>query len=344
MRGIEELLKQMKNIDRSDNAKEETLRNLQKNRKRKSRPFFPIVITGVVLVALFFIMMNFTDEVSPEQAQGIALEEIKKSSLMRSVSFEEFNPELVNHVGVVDIYDNEEWESTVRKVLQTMNETEILSDDMSLYDLGISSNGQHHRFKIWQLDERILIQDFDSDTFYVNDGNDTEKLLKMANEFIEKLTAPSLGFTKEEFKKDFNQRIADRLKIRIGEMNEDTKKNEVHFKLLIKIENEVDWEVVELTGLKSPVTNELTQIKFSENNAGVKEPGHDRLHWYQFAVTMKEMFNFNRSEEEFIQMTGMFVDDRSVDYEVAISSPEVIFYVKLEGDELSMVIEPAIPK
>lgn len=509
MRGIEELLNQMKNIDRSNNAKEETLRKLQKSRKRKKRLFLPVVITGVVLVALFLIMMNFTDEVLPEQAQGIALEEIEKSSLMRSVSLEEFNPELVNHLGVVDIFDNEEWESTVRKVLQTMNETDILPDDMSLYDLGVSSDGQRHRFKIWQLNEQILIQDFDNDTFYVNDGKETDKLLKMANEFIEELIAnmnnsdpvdfveshgkyylngvtlgdsrpmvieklgrnyknildldgsgadtileydnlrvnfyqdevfeiivpkmnesdyeelfnayesdkyidqqgtddpysgmrffyredtshllmakygpennlylvltylddmfesetlnspfleritnnreekdveeneTSLGFTKDEFKEQFNTLIAERLKIQIGEVYENAEKTEVQFKFLINIENEVDWEVVELTALKNPVTNELTQIKFSEKNPGVKERGHDRLPWYQFAVSMKEIFNFNRSEEEFIEMTGMFVDDRSVDYDVAISSPEVIFYVKLEGDELSMVIEPAIPQ
>ncbi|WP_438317880.1 hypothetical protein [Sporosarcina sp. FA9] len=519
MRGIEEMLNQMKNIDRSNNAKEETLRKLQKSRKRKSRPFFPVVITGIVIVALFYIMTNMTNEMTPERAQGIALEKIEKSSLMRSVSIEEFNPELVNHVGVVDIYDNEEWESTVRRVLQTMNETEILPEDMSLYDLGVSSDGQRYRFKIWRLDEKILVQDFDSGVNYLGSGEDVESFLKMANEFIEDLinesqlepvdtntivfsqeggkyylnevtlgdsksevfeklgqnykdvldlegsgadsilhydnlrvylfedkvfllnalkmnendykkifsayegdkyidqqgiedtysgirffyredtshllmakyepdnnlymylrytdsifesetlqsphleriagikeseeeeekekdveeNETSLGFTKDEFKERFNTLIAERLKIQIGEVYENTEKNEVQFKFLINIEEEVDWEVVELTALKSPKTNELTQLKFSEKNPGVKERGHDRLPWYQFAVSMKEIFNFNRSEDEFIQMTGMFVDDRSVDYDVAISSPEVVFYVKLEGDELSMVIEPVIP-
>jgi len=154
---------------------------------------------------------------------------------------------------------------------------------------------------------------------------------------------PSLGLTKDEFKKQFNLLIANLLKIRIGDVIENTEKNKVRFKLLINIESEVDWDVVEVTALKNPKTNELIQLELSEKSPGVKEPGHDRLHWYQFAVALKEIFNFNRSEEEFIRMTGMFVDDWSVEYDVAIASPEVVIYVKLEGDELSMIIEPVIP-
>ena len=368
MHGMDNLFSRLKQVDRHSGAKAETLQKLQMSRSRKRSPLLPSVVTGIVIVALlFFIMINVNKPDELQQAKGIAVEYIEKSTLLKSVSID-FTNELVDHLGVVEITNNPEWENRVTTVLKTMTETDNRPEGMSLYDLEVQSISQLYRFKIWQVHDEILIKDFDSGVYYINSGEDVEKLMEMANEFIVKVESPeesddpiigtedtveteekvqdevpTLGISKEQFKEKFNTDAIDTFNIRIGEIKESVNQNTVNYSLYLTWDRDEVWETVQITAHNNPQMNELTHLTFLEKNPGIKEPGHDRLHWYYMLLIVRNIFGLELSDDEIIKRSGFFDENRtenSGNSEEQFNLPEITIITKILDDEMSLNIVP----
>lgn len=215
MSEFDTLFDRLKKVERSADAKEKTLRRFKKNRLRKRPPLYPAVVTGIVMIAaLFFIMLNMEEEISP-RAQGILVNQIDESFILSSMSADEFNPDqrieeasnsalnsnLADHVGVFEI-NNRPWENILRKVLEGMSKTAIHPNEIALYDLGVMSGDKYYRFKVWNVNGEAIIKDFDSGLYYVNKSKEAKSFLEMAEQLLKELGKPIMDSIDEGEEKE----------------------------------------------------------------------------------------------------------------------------------------------
>ena len=365
---LDNLFNRLKKVERPTGAKEKTLQKLQGSRSRKRRSVIPSLVTGVLVVAaLLFIMMNMEKEVSP-YSPGVLVGLVEKSFIMHSVS-SEFDPELMDHLGKVEIKDNPVWSDKVKQILETMSETETSPEGMSLYDLGVYSGEQLYRFKIWATDEGLAIKDVDSGIHYVSTSEESESFLKMAEEFLETLKTPPLdedeiddkgidtdeekekdedkedetkvekvptmNLSKEQLKSLFNNDKYE-VSIKIGDIEESTDGSTVKYHLYHEKNGGKTWSNIEMTSKNDPKENQLINIALY--GAGLEYDSHSL---YYFLDILHDILQLPATTEDFVELTGLYSDyERVQQVDEQFDLGGFTFTSKLSEEGMRFVVEP----
>ncbi|WP_210471703.1 hypothetical protein [Sporosarcina sp. 6E9] len=365
MQELDNLFNGLKKVERPTGAKEKTLQKLQGSRSRKRRSVIPSLVTGVLVVAaLLFIMMNMEKEVSP-YASGVSVD---KSFIMYSVSVIEFDPELVDHIGKVEIKDNPVWSAKVKQILETMSETEVYPEGMSLYDLGVYSGEQLYRFKIWATDDGLAIKDVDSGIHYVSTSEESDSFLKMAEEFLEPLKTPPLdedeiededidtdeekgtdeekedetevekvptmNLSKEQLKSLFNNDKYE-VSIKVSDIEESADGSTVKFHLVHEKNGGKTWSNIEMTSKNDPKENQLTNISLF--GAGLEYDAHSL---YYFLEIFHDILQLPVSTDEFVELTGLYPGASVQQVDEQFNLGGFTFTSKVSEEGMRFIIEP----